>query len=335
MAMLVVPGVRRGGRYVSNIRSIELLRAQGGSMSAEPASLEPVRAYHAGSLNAVIDQQIGPGFTAASGYPFEHTGGPSVGLANRIRSGEITPDVYLSADAEVNQVLMGADKGDHVRWYFTMARTRTVIAYSPLSRFKADLDAAAAGTRPWYEVLQTPGLVFKRNDPRTDPGGYRAVFLFDLAERHYGVPGLKQAILQGDDNEAQILGWSYASLKEGSVDAAATYVTNALENGLPYVQLPDEVDQSNLAMGELYATAIYTNPQGQTFRGTPSAYSVTIPRRAANPAAAEEFVRYLLSDPGRAALAGRGFLPSEILVGGDERAVPDSLRGLIAGRYNP
>jgi molybdate/tungstate transport system substrate-binding protein len=258
-----------------------------------------------------------------------------VGLANRIRAGEITPDVYMSADAEVNDILMGPEHGDLVRWYLIMARTRMVIAYSPLSRFQADLDAAAAGQRPWYEVLQTPGLVFKRNDPRVDPGGYRAVFLFQLAERYYGIPGLAERLLQGDDNEAQIFDGNYRLVLDGAVDAVVTYVTTPLDLGLPYIQLPDEVDQSNLTMAALYATATYTNPQGQRFHGTPSAYSVTIPHNAANSRGAEAFVQFLLSDAGRAPLATRGFLPAEVLVGGDEAAVPSSLRGLIQGRYAP
>ena len=40
-----------------------------------------------------------PAFTAATGYPLVATGGPAVGLANQIRAGEISPDVYMSADA--------------------------------------------------------------------------------------------------------------------------------------------------------------------------------------------------------------------------------------------
>src|SRR5262249_11054743 len=89
MARLVVPGDGHGGRYVSNVSSISLRRAQEASMASSLAQLAPVRAYHAGSLNAVIKQDIGPAFTAASGYPFEDVGGPSVGLANQIKAGQI------------------------------------------------------------------------------------------------------------------------------------------------------------------------------------------------------------------------------------------------------
>ncbi len=75
--------------------------------------------------------------------------------------------------------------------------------------------------------------------------------------------------------------------------------------------------------------------RGQVFRGTPAAYGVTIPVAAANLAGAEAFVAYLLSDAGQAALAARGFLPADVLVGGDESAVSASPRGLVQGLYAP
>lgn len=294
-----------------------------------------VLVYHAGSLNRLINQDLSPGFTAVTGYRLTNVPGPSVGLANQIRQGEIVPDVFMTADAEVNdEVLIGAANGDHVRWYFVMCRQKMVIAYGPESRFKAELDAVAAGAKPWYEVLQSPGLVLKRTDPRTDPGGYRVVFLFDLAERHYGIPGLKDRVLQGDDNEAQIL-TGRDTQQSVTPDAYVTYLTNAVGMGQAYLTLPDEIDLSNPSMTAWYRTASYTNPHGQTFRGSPMVYGVAIPRVARNRPGAEAFIRYLLSPTGRAAMEQHGFLPADVLVGGDEYSVPPSLRGLIQGTYAP
>ncbi|MCC7369774.1 MAG: extracellular solute-binding protein [Chloroflexi bacterium] len=315
-----------------------LLAVGGGAlpMQAQAQAQPEVVAHHAGSLNGVMNNDIGPGFTAATGFPFKNTGGPSVGLANQIKSGQIQTDVFMSADAEVNdQVLMGPPNGDLVRWYFIMCRQKMVVAYSPQGRFAADFEAVRAGQKPWYEALQQPGLVLKRSDPRIDPGGYRGVFTLALAESYYGIPGLKNAVLAGDDNEEQIATGAYAGLKDGSIDAYITYLTNAVENDVPYLELPKEVDQSDPALARFYSTAAYTNPQGQTFRGTPLVYGVTIPTNARNPEGAAAFVRYLVTEAGQQALAKRGFAPSETLVGGDEAAVPESLRGLVRGRYAP
>ncbi|MFN8523963.1 MAG: extracellular solute-binding protein [Chloroflexota bacterium] len=303
-------------------------------MQVDAQAPAEVVAHHAGSLNGVMNAEIGPGFTSATGIGFKNIGGPSVGLANQIRSGQIQTDVYMSADAEVNdEVLMGSQNGDLVRWYFIMCRQRMVIAYAKAGRFGEDLDAAAAGRKPWYDVLRQPGFTLRRSDPRNDPGGYRGVFVLALAEQHYGIPGLKDAVLKGDDNDQQIAAGAYAGLKDGSIDAYITYITNAIENGVPYIELPREIDQSDPTLGPLYAGAAYTNPQGQTFRGTPLVYGVTIPTNARNPEGAAEFVKYLMTEPGQGALAKRGFLPSDVLVGGDERAVPQPLQTLIRGRY--
>src|SRR6476646_3831305 len=145
---------------------------------------------HAGSLTSVLTRDLGPAFTKQTGYSWTNIAGPAVGLANQIRSGAITPDVYLSADAEVNQFLIGPQHDDRVRWFSVLTGTRMVLAYSPKSRFKTDLDAAAAGQAQWFDVLQSPDFVFRRSDPRNDPGGYRTVFVVQLAERLYGRTGL-------------------------------------------------------------------------------------------------------------------------------------------------
>ncbi|MGI8554250.1 MAG: hypothetical protein ACR2PL_26195 [Dehalococcoidia bacterium] len=62
---------------------------------------------------------------------------------------------------------------------------------------------------------------------------------------------------------------------------------------------------------------------------------MTIPRTVQNEAGADVFVRYLLSDAGRAVLAKHGFVPADVLVAGDPSAVPPSLRDLVQGPYQP
>src|SRR5262245_27107525 len=294
---------------------------------------EPIVIAHAGSLISVLTRGLGPAYTRLSGHGWTNIAGPAVGLANQIRNGEIAPDVYLSADAEVNRYLMGPEHGDLVRWFAVVAGTRMVLAYSPKSRFKAELDAAAAGQRLWFEPLQFPDFVFRRSDPRNDPGGYRTVFVFQLAERFYNRPGLSQQILRGDENEEQLGMRSFQGLADGTVDTMMLYVTAARDLGLPHIQLPDAIDLSNPALAAQYREAHYTNPLGQTFYGTPAVYSLTIPTVAHNPAAAAAFAAFALSDDGRAIFQEHGFLEADALFGGDRAAVPNVLQPLMQGTY--
>src|SRR5262249_38955083 len=162
----------------------------------------------------------------------------------------ITADVYLSADVATNALLMGAQNNDLASWYVTIARNRMALVYGPRSRFRAELDAAAAGALAWHELLQRPGFRFGRNDPRADPGGYRVLFVPELAERLYRIPGLKQRILRGDENEDQILAGGYKPLQDGVVDAVLTYETIARDKRLSFVSLPAEVDLSEPSLAE-------------------------------------------------------------------------------------
>ena len=283
---------------------------------------------HAGSLGALTEKDLMPGFTEMTGCQVTRHAGPAVGLANMMLSGRLAPDVYMSADGETNRLLMGEPGGDRVRWYLAFARTRMVLAYSPKSRFLKDFTAAAVGEKAWFEVLQQPDIVFLRSDPRVDPGGYRTLFVFQLAEQFYSLPGLRQTVLRSDENEAQLLA-GRPNLYDGSVDAVMMYITSAISYGLPFIQLPEEIDLGSRALADWYSAANYTNPLGQSFHGTPAMYTVTIPTAAANPTRAAEFVAYLFSEAGRAALAHHGFTPTEALLGGDPAAVPPKLQELL------
>src|SRR6516165_9921410 len=265
------------------------LAAAGGSQAEDGKVLHVALAV---TMEQVIRRQIGPAFTAATGYTLDVTRQSSVLLANRIASGELKPDVYISSDANVMELVMGPANNDRARWYLPILRSRTVIMHGTQSRFNTDIEAVRAGKLPWYELMQRPGLVLKRPNPTVDSGGYRAIFVFDLAERFYKLPELKQRVLGDDNNESQYFDRAkdFPLIPNGSIDVFVTYITNPLVEGMPFVDLPEEIDQSNPSMQDWYATASYTNPHGQTFRGTYAAYAVTVPVAAANPSAVYAFM---------------------------------------------
>ena len=151
--------------------------------------------------------------------------------------------------------------------------------------------------------MQRPGLVLKRPNPAVDSGGYRALFVFDLAERLYQLPGLKRRVLGDDHNEAQYFDRTkeFPLIRDGRIDVFLTYITNALLEGFPFLDLPEEIDQSNPSMQRWYETASYTNPRGQTFRGAYAAYAVTIPVAAASFRSASPWRHATMRDPIRPA----------------------------------
>jgi molybdate/tungstate transport system substrate-binding protein len=203
------------------------------------------------------------------------------------------------------------------------------------SRFNDDIEAVRAGELPWYELMQRPGLVLKRPNPTIDSGGYRAIFVFDLAERLYKLPGLKQRVLGDDHNESQYFDRTkqFPLIRDGSIDFFLTYITNPLVEGFPFLDLPEEIDQSNPSMQDWYQTASYTNPRGHTFRGTYAACAVTITVAAAGLKEAEAFVRFLLSEKGMTMFERAGFHRfNELHAAGDETAIPQSIRSMLGQR---
>jgi len=315
------------------------------SSSPGPAQLRtdqplPVLVAHAGSLDSSIND-MAAGFTATTGYPLQHVRGPSGELAARIRAGALSPDVFMSADAEVNTTLMGEANGRLVSWYVLVARQRMVLLYSPSSPFASALARIGPCGDGLGQMLTTPGLRLVRDDPTNDPAGYRALFVLQLAENYFCWSGLARALLGTPSNPEQVLiiqDGHYLDaprprLRRGAVDAHLTYFTGALSSHLPMLDLPDAINLGDPGRAAAYARATYTNPQGHTFVGTPLAWSATIPGSARNPVGGVAFVRYVLSAAGQAVLTGRGYDTVPALVGGEPVAVPAELRDVMDGPY--
>ncbi len=294
-----------------------------------------MRVLYAGSLVALVEQDLGPAFTRATGVPVEGRPGGSLALAHMILDRLQVPDVFISADPGVNRLLRRPGPGPSAPWFLTLARTTVVIAYAPGSRFAPAFREAAAGRRAWYEVLASPGLRLGRTDPQLDPKGYRTILVLRLAERYYGLPGLEARLLGAPENPAQIFPEEelVGRLESGQLDAGFFYLTEVLDQRLPYLALPARVNLGDPAMARAYAQATYRDPAGQVHRGAPILYTITIPSTARNPSGAVRFVQFLYGPAGRRILSAHGLLRVRILAGGDPRAVPAPLRPLVQGTY--
>ena len=300
-------------------------------ISPQPPS---VKILHAGSLTTLVRQHLAPALFQASGITLESEGGHSVALAQAIKTERVSGDVFLSADAEVNQLLLGPGHDAWIKWFVIFAHNAVVLAYSPKSQFLADFEQARSGAIPWYQVLLQPGIKLSRNDPNLDPMGYYTVLVCALAEQHYGVPDLKQGILGSDTNPAQINEGNLARLEQGEIDALFLYQSGALERGVPYLSLPDEINLSNPHLASAYARVQFTTNAGQTFHGKPISFSAAILKNSQHLEAALQVLEYLLSPAGQQVLQEAHFLPGTAHVGGDTTALPDRLGPLLRGRYS-
>jgi molybdate/tungstate transport system substrate-binding protein len=270
--------------------------------AAQPAG--KVSVFYAGSLVKLMEGGVGPAFDKATGGTFAGFAGGSNGLGNQIRGKLRRADVFISASPKVDVDLMGAANGDWVSWYATFAKSPVVIGYNPASRFAAELK-----TKPWYEVLQEPGVKIGRTDPALDPKGALAVQLLTHAEQVYKIPGLALRVLGPPQNPDQVRPEEnlVGRLQSGQIDVGFFYSTETTDLHIPFVPVGAEV-----ALG--------------------AQYTVTVVRDGENPAGAARFVAFLLGPEGRKIMRDHGLDVVSPTISGDARAIPPSLRSSLNAR---
>ena len=256
-----------------------------------------VNVLYAGSMVHLMEKGIGPAFDKATGGTFRGYAGGSNKLANEIKGKLYPGDVFISAAPKVNDSLMGAANGDWVDWYVSFAQSPLVIGYDPKSKF-----ADALKTKPWYEVLQMPGIRIGRTDPKLDPKGKLTVELLNKAETIYKIPGLAEKVLGAPENPAQVLPEEtlVGRLQSGQMDAAFFYSTETADLKMPFITLPKE-------------TALSAH------------YTATVLNNAQHHDAGVAFLAFLLGDEGKDIMRAHGLGLTAVKVTGDASKVPPAI----------
>ncbi len=297
--------------------------------SASPTGLEgKLIIFHAGSLTVPV-AKLAASFQAQ--YPnvtFETEAAGSRTTARKVSELGREADIVMSADYTVIDNLLIPDFAD---WNVQFARNTMVIAYTDHSRYADEING-----ENWYEILTRDGVVYGHSDPNADPCGYRTLLVWQLAEAHYGVPGLYESLEEHcppenvRPKETDLL----ALLQSGDMDYAFEYRSIAVQHGLEFVELPDEINLSRVEQADFYKQATVevsgTEP-GTTITqvGKPIVYGVTIPRNAPSPDLAIEFVKFLLGPEGQAIVEEAGQPPIVPPVASDKEALPLTLRPLV------
>lgn len=267
---------------------------------------------YAGSMGLLMDRALGPAFTAETSERFHGIGRGAFGLAHLIAAKTLQADAFISITSGPIEVLQKAGLVGHA---VPVASTAMVIAYSPKSRFAPELNAAAAGKKLWYQVLENKGLRFGRTDPRTDPQGRNILFTFDLAQKFYHQPGLSARILGKPINPAQIFTEPslLARLDAGELDATSGYESAVKSLKLPFIALPKQINLSDPTMIKPWYSkaAITLDVKGktQTLHTEPLVFYACIPHDAPNKASAQKFLALLQSAAGQKLFAHYGYNP--------------------------
>jgi molybdate/tungstate transport system substrate-binding protein len=224
-----------------------------GRYSGSPAPEEPTTdgttpdALVAGSLLSLA--------SATPGASVEAHG--SVTVRQFLQEGLRRPDVVALADP-----VLFAGIAEEVTLFATNALT---LAYNPES------PRAGAIRDDWATAIGREDARVGRTDPATDPLGYRTVLALELAVE----AGLIDRVPPVVENtttvpETQLM----RVLEQGSLDAAFTYRSMAVEHDLPFIDLPAEIDFSDPSRAEAYASVSVELDAG-TVRGRPIRYAAT------------------------------------------------------------
>jgi molybdate/tungstate transport system substrate-binding protein len=252
---------------------------------------------YAGSLVHLMESTVGPAFSHATGDGYQGYGAASQSIANVIKGRVKAGDVFISASPAVDDTLIGPRNGDWVKWYATFASAPLVLGYSVLSHFAPSLHH-----KPWYDVLQQPGIRIGITDPTLDPKGKLTVEALAAAQRTYRLaPTFANTIERKATTfpEQDLLG----RLQAGQLDVGFFYTSEAKPAGL-----------HTISLGRVHEAATFT---------------VTVLQRAADPIAGAAFVQYLLT-AARPALAAGGLRLSPPRRTGSPTAVPVNLRPVLA-----
>lgn len=251
------------------------------------AADDDVRVLAAGSLASAFENGVGPAFESASefGYAGEYYGTNAV--LRLVADGTKYPDVVIGADAALLRDRLYPDRAD---WDATFAANEVVIAYAP----ETALGERLAAGEPWYDVFaDADGGEIAISDPDVDPLGYRALLLFELAERDHGLEGFRAAMadrVAHVADEPRLL----AGLENGDRACAVAYSNMAAERDVSVRRLADAYNFGAREYADRYARASYTTERGHTVTGSPVVYNATVRAGVDDPAPGRAFVSFLL-----------------------------------------
>jgi len=206
-------------------------------------------------------------------------------------------DIMASADFTVIDTMLIPE---YANWNIRFATNRLVLCYTDKSRYADKINAGN-----WYEILTKKGVVWGHSDPNADPCGYRSLMVLQLAEKHYKKPGLYQKLINSRPKEnirpksVELI----ALLQTGNMDYAWEYRSVAVQHGLKFVELPDQINLGNYKYDNLYKQAIAEltgKKPGTTIKkkGKSCTYGVTLIKDAPNREAAVAFLQYMLNPEG-------------------------------------
>ena len=278
---------------------------------------------HAGSLNTPFDkinqefQRLNPKVELVDEW------GGSVKLVREVDQGK-TCGVLASADYNVISKLMFPKFAD---WLIIFTANKFILRFSDKSKYHEEINSDN-----WYEIVQKEEATFWRGDFNGDPGSYRALMVFQLAEKYYNKPGLYSKLMNLKGTGQLVAPKSVEqALEQIGLGYSFSYMSHVTQRGFKYVSLPDEINLSNPKFDDYYRQAKVeidgnTTKEKIVIHGESILYGLTIPTAFENRELAAHWIDLLLGEKGEKIMKETGFYPIKPVVLGDKNKLPELLR---------
>ena len=294
----------------------------------------PVRAWAGDATLTIFHADSLTGYASALAKEFEaaHPGvrvhretSGSLDAIRKVTDLHLPCDILLAADWRLlARPLVGVDP-----WVAVFAGNSIGLLHTA--------DSAGAGeitADNWYQILTRPGVRWGHSDPDRDPAGYWTLVVWNLAERYYKQPGLARrldAACPKSNLRPKAIDF-IPLLESGDLDYYFGYASDAKLGQLKFLELPAQINLGDIARAADYAAASVEIGSGANRRkitGAPIAYGATMTSNPPNREAAIEFLKSMLSEPGRDAAARSGLVAyPQALAADPGNAMPPELKRL-------
>ncbi len=275
------------------ILAIFLLTGCGNSHSGKS---KEIMVFHAGSLSVPFRQLKDEFEKKNPGVKILLEPAGSLVCARKVTELKKPCDIIASADYFViNELLIPG----YTNWSIRFATNEIVIAYHEKSRYSSEINADN-----WVDILLKNDAIYSRSDPDSDPCGYRTVFTLMLAEKYYNKERLTEKMVSKNKDfirpkEVDLI----ALIESNAIDYMFQYKSVAIQHGLKYIELPDEINLSDPTKTEIYKSLsidVTGSKPGSKMKVTGDYinYSMTVLDNAPQRNEAIDFLCYILSDKG-------------------------------------
>ena len=288
--------------------------------------------FHAGSLSVPFSHLEMAVETKYTKLDIQREAAGSRKCARKITDEKRKCDIMASADYKVIDNLLIPE---YAVWNVRFASNQLVLCYTGKSAYAKEVNADN-----WDQILLKKGVSWGHTDPDLDPCGYRALMVLQLAEKYLNKPGLMDRLIanRSAENVFPKASQMVSVLQSGKLDYCWEYLSVAVQHGLKYIVLPDEINLGNYKYDSNYKQAVVkvTGKEPGTFlelKGKSITYGVTMLKDAPNKEGAIAFLGCLLSrSGGLMVLEGMGqppFIPCRVQSAEMKSLLPESLQPMV------